>query len=203
MIDVGILSYGLGNVKAFLNAYQFLNIPCKIIENPMEMRNCRRLILPGVGAFDNAAQKLKEKGFWYELDKQVLIQKKPILGVCIGMHLMALKSEEGKELGLDWFKNIIVSKLKNSMRSRVPHIGWNKVEFMTDTQLFSQLNNKYFYFLHSYKFNTNNDKLCVGRTKYDETFCSAIIKENIFGVQFHPEKSHENGYKLLHNFAKV
>ena len=116
---------------------------------------------------------------------------------------MGLKSEEGLEIGFNWFENAIITKFQKSRRFRTPHIGWNKVQLESKNLLFSELNNKEFYFLHSFRFNSQNNENCIGKTEYNEMFCSVIAKENIYGVQFHPEKSHENGYKLLHNFSKV
>ena len=203
MNEVGIISYGLGNVQAFLNAYNHLQISCSIIRSPNEMNKFKKLILPGVGTFDNAVKQLKDKGYWNELNKLVIDKKKPILGVCVGMQIMALKSEEGLEMGLNWFKNFKVSKLKNSAKFRVPHIGWNTVKLKNKNLLFSGLDNNYFYFLHSYKYDQKNEKKCAGSTEYNETFCSALFENNIFGVQFHPEKSHDYGYKFLKNFARI
>lgn len=203
MSEVGIINYGLGNVKAFANTYKMLDIPFSIVNDPNEMALNKRLILPGVGAFDNAVEKLKERGFWDGLHENVLISKKPILGVCIGMHLMASSSDEGRSKGLGWFENRNVTKLVTNHDARVPHIGWNSVSFVYDCKLFSDNDRQYYYFLHSYKFDLCVNSTTIGKTNYNGNFCSVINYENIYGVQFHPEKSHMAGVNLLKNFSKI
>ena len=138
----------------------------------------------------------------HTLDEMVLVKKKQILGVCIGMQIMSESSEEGTELGLGWIK-ASVKKFKQSNDFITPHMGWNKVEPIKTNDLFQDIEDPEFYFLHSYYFDTLNTSVSAGITHYNKTFTSFIQKENIFGTQFHPEKSHSWGIKLLNNFANL
>jgi len=199
-IKVCIVDYGIGNIKAFKNIYDKLNINVEIVSKKEQFADVTHLILPGVGAFDWAMSKLNESGLREILDDLVLEKKIPILGVCVGMQIMATKSEEGILSGLNWIKGKVLKLEKSKI---LPHMGWNNVKSIVKSDLFKNIENLEFYFLHSYYYKTENDKNILTMSEYGNLFTSAIYKDNIFGTQFHPEKSHKNGIKILENFLKI
>jgi glutamine amidotransferase len=203
---ITIINYGSGNVRAICNIYERLKIPFQIANTPKEVNDCERIILPGVGAFDETISMLDESGFRPVLDHQVLTNKIPVLGICVGMQILADKSEEGSLPGLGWIhgkvkkfdKNILLSKPK------IPHLGWNSVKVTKSNTLFQNVDeNQGFYFLHSYYFDCADPEDVMSTTFYGKDFTSSINHSNIYGVQFHPEKSHTNGINLLKNFANI
>ena len=204
---IGIIDYGLGNVKAFSNVYKNLNIPNKIIKNADELKYVDRIILPGVGAFDYAMKKLGDSGMQDALNMSVVEKNTPVLGVCVGMQILAESSEEGELKGLGWIsgrvKKINFTSQNNPMI--VPHMGWNKViPTKKGEELFYGINlNPSFYFLHSYYFECKNKDRIISTSDYGQNFTSAVKRKNIYGIQFHPEKSHSNGIKLLKNFSAL
>ena len=199
---ISIINYGLGNVKAFSNIYKSLKINHKIITKVDDLYESTKIILPGVGSFDWAMKKLEDSGFREILNQLVINKKIPILGICVGMQLMAEHSEEGSLSGLGWIKGKVkkISVDKNSVI--LPHMGWNSVSLGKNI-LFEGIENPYFYFLHSYCFDPINKDSIIGTSHYGQKFVSIINKDNIFGIQFHPEKSHDNGIRILRNFAKL
>ena len=203
---ISIIDYGLGNIKAFENLYARLNVPIRIVRNAEELKNSSKIILPGVGAFDYAMSRLNDSGFREILDDLVLIKKIPIIGICVGMQMMGKSSEEGYMPGLGWIDGEV--KLFNKelipYKTRLPHMGWNTIKKINNNKLFDNLDNESrFYFLHSYFFDCYEKSSIIAMTEYGIEYASAINKDNIFGIQFHPEKSHSNGIKLLHNFATL
>jgi imidazole glycerol-phosphate synthase subunit HisH len=203
---ITIVDYGVGNVSAFENVFKRLNIPVKAAKTANELLNAKKLILPGVGSFDHAMNQLNESGMRTQLDELVLQNNVPVIGICVGMQMMGNRSEEGKLDGLKWIDSDILKFDSNLIRHRtkLPHMGWNNVDYAENHPLFQGLEkNALFYFLHSYYFGCRNDELTIASTYYGNSFSSAVQQNNIFGIQFHPEKSHENGEKLLHNFAKL
>jgi glutamine amidotransferase len=203
---IGIVNYGSGNIQAIANIYKRLNIDCKIISNPEGLDTADKLILPGVGAFDECMKQLKESGLMYKLNDLVLKKKIPILGICIGMHIMADSSEEGKLKGLGWIKGKVKKFDISSIQSKpyLPHMGWNNVSDAKNHKIFDNIDNRQgFYFVHSYYFDCDEEKNVLTTCNYGLNFASSIYDHNIFGMQFHPEKSHSNGIQLLENFAKL
>ena len=196
---IGIVDYGLGNVKAFSNVYKNLGFDSKIISNSSELHHAKKIILPGVGAFDWAMEKLEKNGFIEVLNEQVLINKVPILGICVGMQIMANSSSEGEKKGFGWLDGV-VELIDDS--ERLPHMGWNSLT-TKNSKLFLNIDNPRFYFLHSYCLQSAEKDLVIANSHYGQEITSAIEKENIFGVQFHPEKSHLAGIQLLKNFATL
>ena len=202
---IGIVDYGMGNIKAFSNIYKQLDIPHKIIKSREHFKDVEKIILPGVGAFDHAMMCLEKSGLLETLNDLVLNKKKPILGVCVGMQMMAQGSDEGHLKGLGWIDASVrhFSELTNE-KIDLPHMGWNDVQVYKEHPLFKNLEkDAIFYFLHSYYFQEGSDSQIMSRTDYGEVFTSSIFKGNIFGVQFHPEKSHHWGVQLLKNFSEL
>lgn len=202
---IGIVNYGLGNIHAFVNIYKRLNIQAEIASTPDELRSAEKIILPGVGAFDWAMTRLNESGMRNALEDLVVRERKPVLGICVGMQMMANRSDEGQLDGLGWIDGE-VKKFDDStftQKTHLPHMGWNDVAQQGGDGLFRDLESgARFYFLHSYYFAPRNQNHVLAVTDYNGPYASAVRSENVFGVQFHPEKSHEWGIQLLKNFAE-
>lgn len=203
---IGIINYGLGNIKAFANVYKNLNIPFKIVSSSEELVDIDKIILPGVGAFDHAMGRLNQSGMRKSLDELVLKKHLPVLGICVGMQMLADRSEEGKLDGLGWIEGEVKKfQAENHGTSYfIPHMGWNNIIPSKNNKLLTELDqNSRFYFLHSYYFKCMNSDNIIAITDYGNRFTCAVNKENIYGVQFHPEKSHQWGIQLLKNFAEL
>ena len=203
---ITLVDYGLGNIQAFVNIYKRLNIPVTVADTVGELAKATKIILPGVGAFDWAMTRLNESGLRDCLDELVLIQKRPVLGICVGMQMMAGKSDEGELEGLSWI-DAEVKKFDETaftQKTHLPHMGWNDVIPHSTDCLFAGLEDTpQFYFLHSYYFLPKKTEEILAVTDYSGQFVSAVRSGNIFGVQFHPEKSHQWGIQLLKNFAEL
>ena len=199
---IKIVDYGLGNLSAFLNVYKRLNIEASPAKTADELRDASKLILPGVGAFDRAMELLIQSGMRETLDELVLSKNVPVLGVCVGMQILAHSSEEGSARGLGWLDGTVKwFKSLDQYPLPVPHMGWNDVFPRAQSSLFNNLSHSRFYFLHSYYFSCENSVHSIAVSNYGVEFSCAVNKKNIFGVQFHPEKSHHFGAQLLKNFA--
>lgn len=201
---ITLIDYGLGNIQAFMNIFKQLNLPCRKASNAQELADAKKLILPGVGAFDWAMERLQKSGMRESLDDLVLNQGVPVLGVCVGMQMMARCSEEGEMNGLGWISGEVRRFDETTLldKTRLPHMGWNDV-FPKDHPLFKGMTDPQFYFLHSYYFSTDSTDGVLAETEYGGRFASAVNNQMIFGVQFHPEKSHHWGVQLLKNFAEI
>lgn len=201
---IGIINYGLGNLGSILNMLNHLAIPAMIIDDPGDLPKADKLILPGVGAFDLGMTELHRRGLVQPLNELVLVKKVPVLGICLGMQLITAGSEEGLEPGLGWVDGSSRKFVFNDPKIKIPHMGWNFVQPVTPSPLTEDIDDTYrFYFVHSYYIRMNNEQDTILSTTYFNTFTSGFQKENIFGVQFHPEKSHRFGKKLLTNFSRL
>jgi glutamine amidotransferase len=201
---ITIVDYGLGNIQAFANIYKCLDVPVRFAKASHDLEDASHIILPGVGAFDWAMERLEASGMRITLDRLVLEDKKHVLGICVGMQMMARSSDEGNSPGLGWFDAKVKRFDKSRIQSRthLPHMGWNDV-YPTDTaDLFYELDeDARFYFLHSYYFAPNDPTDVLAQTDYGDRFACAVRRGNVYGVQCHPEKSHHWGVQLLKNFA--
>ena len=203
--NIMVLDYGMGNHFSIVK--RLLKFDCRVFagNSVKEMSEADKIVLPGVGHFGKAVENIKKLGVLDALNEAVLAKQKPILGICLGMQLMAKKSEEGNTEGLGWIDAEVVKfKITNSLHFKIPHIGWNTVEQKKDAALLKNIpSNSEFYFVHAYHMHNNQNQDILGVTNYEYSFVSAIEKDNIFGVQFHPEKSHDIGNTLLENFTKL
>lgn len=201
---ITIVDYGLGNIRAFQNVYTRLNFTVKIAHTAADLKEAQKIILPGVGAFDYAMTQLNNSGMRDELEKQVLSNKVPVVGICVGMQMLARSSEEGLLPGLGWIDGEVKKFDENTIvyKTRLPHMGWNSIKSIRNTPILSGLvEGSKFYFLHSYYFLPDHPENIISQTDYGITYASAVNNEHIFGLQFHPEKSHRNGVQVLRNFA--
>ncbi len=201
---VTLVDYGLGNIQAFANIYRRLNIGVAVARNAEELNAAEKIVLPGVGAFDWAMNRLEASGMRDCLDDLVLKQGRPVLGVCVGMQMMAACSDEGELAGLGWIDAEVrrFPGCIGDQKVQLPHMGWNDVAAGEDA-LFKGVESPRFYFLHSYYFVPRSPACILGSSEYHGNFASAVRRENIYGVQFHPEKSHHWGVQLLKNFAEL
>lgn len=203
---ITIIDYGVGNIFAFQNVFKRLNISSRTAKCVEDLKEVDKLILPGVGHFDYAMSQLNNSGMRERIDELVLVEKKPVIGICVGMQMMANKSDEGTLDGLGWIDANVkkFNELTIQHHTKLPHMGWNDVKPNENHPLFKGLEQEsIFYFLHSFYFNCKDQKNIMSTTDYGINFASSIYKGNIFGIQFHPEKSHSYGEKLLENFAKL
>ena len=203
---ITIIDYGVGNIFAFQNVFKRLNISSRIAKCVEDLKEVDKLILPGVGHFDYAMSQLNNSGMRERIDELVLVEKKPVIGICVGMQMMANKSDEGTLDGLGWIDANVkkFNELTIQHHTKLPHMGWNDVKPNENHPLFKGLEQEsIFYFLHSFYFSCKDQKNIISTTDYGINFASSVHKENIFGIQFHPEKSHSYGEKLLENFAKL
>lgn len=200
---IAILDYGVGNISAIYNMFKKIGVSATISSDPDVIKQADKYLLPGVGSFDYGINQLRNSTFFDIFEKEVLLNKKPTLGICLGMQLLTNSSEEGKEKGLGWINaETIKFDLANKNLS-IPHMGWNEVIPETASGLFQDLAENRFYFVHSYHVRCSKDTNVLATSNYGGKFTCGINENNIFGVQFHPEKSHKFGMKLLQNFDQL
>ena len=200
-----IIDLGIGNLNSVKKVMMRINQEVLITSWPEDIKKADKIILPGVGHFKNAMETLEQHQLVEPLNEAVLIKKKPILGICLGMQLMAKTSSEGNTRGLGWMNGEVVKfNVSNSIRIKIPHMGWNQISQVRESLLMKNIPDlSEFYFAHSYHWKTDHLQDIINETDYGYLFPSAIEKENIFGVQYHPEKSHDSGEQLLKNFATL
>ncbi len=203
---ISIVDYGLGNILAFYNMFKRLNIDARVARSAGELAGADKIILPGVGAFDHAMELLQASGMRGTLDELVLDKKTPVLGICVGMQILAKASDEGNLPGLGWIDGKVraFSALPEAAGLPLPHMGWNDVHPMAGERLFAQMEtDARFYFLHSFFFECAGPDSVGATARYGVDFACAVRSGNVHGVQFHPEKSHHWGARLLQNFAEL
>lgn len=205
--NIVIVDYGMGNLRSVQNKLRRINCVSEISSDPLKIDYADKLIIPGVGHFANGMRKLKELNLLDILNKKVINGKTPVLGICLGMQLMSNYSEEGAVEGLGWIKaNTVHFKIPENLKFKikVPHMGWNDVRIDSTSILFKGIQESAeFYFVHSYHYSDVEDNLKLGITHYSYDFVSCFEKDNIFGTQFHPEKSQDSGIQLLNNFVNL
>lgn len=203
---ITVVDYGMGNLGSILNMFKKIGVESKLSSNFSEIEGASKLILPGVGAFDNAMLRINELGLKGLLDYKAMEEKTPILGICLGMQLMTNNSEEGLHAGFGWINaNTKKFNFNNNSKLKTPHMGWNKTSISNNNPItYDLIEESKFYFVHSYYVRVVNEKDSILKTTHGIEFDSAITNSlNIYGVQFHPEKSHKFGMKLFENFAKI
>ena len=202
---IGIIDYGLGNINAFANVFDKINESFVIARTADDLKHATKIILPGVGSFDYAMTLLEKSGMYDRLNAMAVEEKTPVLGICVGMQMMARVSEEGTRPGLGWIDAEVRKFVESPRHSvRIPHMGWNNAAPVREHGLLKGLDGgSRFYFLHSYFFECHEPTDILATTEHDGRFACAIAHDNIYGVQFHPEKSHRWGNQLLENFARL
>ena len=200
-----IINYGLGNLGSVQNMLKRIGAPCKITSDLKEIEDAQKILLPGVGAFDSAIQKIDELNLRSVLVHKAKVDKIPFLGICLGMQLLTRGREEGVLNGLDLVPaKTIKFNFDNTQNLKIPHMGWNYVKVNTQSKLTEGFTPEHrFYFVHSYKVVCDDNTNSILKTNYGGDFDGAIQNENVYGTQFHPEKSHKYGMHLLTNFAKI
>lgn len=202
---ITLIDYGVGNINAFLNIYKQLNIAIKVAKTTNDLDEMTsKIILPGVGHFDYAMQRFNDSGMREKVDDFVLNKELPVIGICVGMQMMANESEEGTLPGLGWINAKVVkfSEEQRSAKIPLPHMGWNDITY-TENKIFNGfVEQPKFYFLHSYYFCCNDETSIVAQSEYGTKFTCVANYKNRYGIQFHPEKSHKYGIQLLKNFAE-
>lgn len=204
---VAIIDYGVGNIGSIENMLRKINVDSIITSDKQEINKAEKLILCGIGAFDDGMEKLQKMDIIDLLHEKVVVKKTPILGVCLGMQLFTNKSEEGTKPGLGYVDGEVLkfnfNGIEDGNKLRIPHMGWNEVQLKKSSPLFEAMHpDPRFYFVHSYRVTLNNQQDELLTAHYGFDFTAAFEKENIIGVQFHPEKSHKFGMKLYENFIR-
>jgi len=197
-----IIDYGMGNLRSVQKAFERIGVPVKISGISDDIHTAEKLVLPGVGHFKQGMQNIKSRGLFDSLNSAVQDKKIPILGICLGMQLMTEFSEEGDCDGFGWIKGRTQRFSFVSNGLKIPHMGWNNLLIKKNDSLYNGITaDNFFYFVHSYFISCDNEEDILAESNYGNKFVSSFQKGNIFGCQFHPEKSHDSGLKILKNFA--
>lgn len=203
--QIVIVDYGMGNLRSVVNAFEYVGAKVRLTNQPQDVGTADAVVVPGQGAFKDCIKCLTEKKFIEALNQEVKQKKKPYLGICLGMQVLGEKSFEGGEFaGLGWIKGTVKKIEPKNKKIKVPHLGWNEIKIRRQVDLFRGISDKAcFYFAHSFVLYPNNPLVVVAITDYGEEFPVAIQKDNINAVQFHPEKSQQEGLQLLRNFVEM
>lgn len=202
---IAVINYGLGNLASIKNMFRKLSIDAVITNDKQQIRDASKILLPGVGHFKKGMANLHETGLADILNEEVTIKGKPVLGICLGAQLMTKHSEEGDENGLGWVDAVTIKFHRDKLdKLPVPHMGWSDITLKNDCALWKDLpTDPRFYFVHAYHFSFKTDSEVTATCRYGYEFACAFQKGNVFGAQFHPEKSHKFGMKVLDNFSKL
>ncbi len=203
--NVAIVDYGMGNLHSVFRKLSRLQAQPVIAATPKEILSADKIILPGVGHFEIALRNLKDQGLYDALNEAVLVKKTPILGICLGMQLLAKHSEEGDVAGFGWLDARVKKfDIQNTLKFKVPQTGWNTISICKKSKLLTNISDQSeFYFLHSFHYEATEPTAILTTTNFEYEYVSAVEKDHIFGTQFHPEKSHEAGTQLLQNFIQL
>ncbi|MEA5479324.1 imidazole glycerol phosphate synthase subunit HisH [Pseudanabaena galeata UHCC 0370] len=203
-MKVAVINYGMGNLGSVRRSLENLGADVIVAEHPIQLLDVNRIILPGVGSFGEGMKKLSTKGWIESLQKQVIEEGKPLLGICLGMQMLSSSSEEnGLNEGLNFISGKVLRLDKLGCRLRIPHVGWNEVNHQESTPLFKNIPQSIdFYFVHSYALIADDTSNVIATSNYDISITSSVSKNHIFGTQFHPEKSSKAGQQILKNFIE-
>lgn len=200
---IAIIDYGMGNVRSLKNAFEYLGEDVVVTNEETQIKAADRLVLPGVGAFGDAMEAIRKKNLYDVLKEQAKVTRKPVLGICLGMQLFATRSfEHGCHAGLGWI-NADVRRIDIKRPLKVPHVGWNNLHFPTDDWLFAGIKSEEanFYFVHSYHMSCSNPNDLLATTDYGMSIAAVVRSDNLLAIQFHPEKSQDNGLQILENWV--
>jgi glutamine amidotransferase len=203
---IAIIDYGSGNVGAIANIYKQLKVPHMITGELDELAAAERFVLPGVGDFDTTMGYMRQSGMLETLNSEVVEKKKKVLGICVGMQVLAQSSEEGELPGLGWIPGRVrkIDTAALNAKPKLPHMGWNTIRVVKDAPLFAGVDQeKGFYFLHSYYFDAEQPEDVSATVAYGSEITCGVHRGNVYGMQFHPEKSHANGMAIFRNFASI
>lgn len=201
---VCIVDFSMGNLRSVQKAFERIKIPAIISSNSEEILSSNKIVLPGVGNFEKGIYNLKFSGLFETLNEAVIVKGIPILGICLGMQLMTEHSEEGNIQGFGWIKAKTIKLYTEKSMLKIPHMGWNNLFMKNKSELFSNITSEdLFYFAHSYFVKCEDPKNILTETNYGFNFVSSFNKNNIYGCQFHPEKSHDIGLKVIKNFTEL
>jgi imidazole glycerol-phosphate synthase subunit HisH len=203
---IGIIDYGSGNVGAIANIYKQLKVPHVITSSIDSINAAERYILPGVGHFDTTMDYIRQSGLHEVLHENIIVQQKKVLGICVGMQILADSSEEGSRAGLGWIPGRVkrIDEAALNRKPKLPHMGWNSIKHIGSSRLLQGVDlDRGFYFLHSYYFATSDVENVKATVTYGHDMTCGVERNNVFGFQFHPEKSHSNGMTVFHNFARL
>jgi glutamine amidotransferase len=203
--QIAIVDFGMGNLYSVCRKLEQIGACATVTSDPAEVRRADKIVLPGVGHFGQAMENLRALGLLDALHEAARVRQVPILGICLGMQLMAKQSEEGAVDGLGWVDASVARfRVPDPLRYKVPHVGWGRVNLRKESALLKGVpDGSEFYFVHSYSLETQDENLVLCDSEYAHPFPSAIQQGNLFGVQFHPEKSHRTGERILENFVEL